>query len=475
MSSLYRVLFQTGVEDPNQVRDIIKHVYSQRGVEVIMRGAGELAKEALEYFKSTGEIPSKGYLETVLNDENKLKLEALSSIPFPSFSEAKKLLQREKTAVEIEETASALQSSIKILKEGDKRGKAVLKGPHDARSYAIQAFSQVQELFGESFPAGDLREHALKLIHVYDELKKEPDVGCLSGIAQIDEATYGARNGQLWLISAFTSEGKTMFMVNMMWYNAVILGRNTVYASGEMTKDEIDLLLVARHSYHPKFEKIHPPIKITEILEGGLTQSEEKFYKEVLLPDLHGNPDYGKLYTFQLPTNATPEDIWQFLQTCQSQFPIECFFLDRMELLSYKGRSYGNYSIELGEIIKAVKQMALNFNNGAGLPVVSAFQINRASREEAEETEEYTNRALALTAEAEKSSDVIIWILRLQKYIERHEVKMGIVKNRKAGRFPKFFSFEDYESAYLGPLEDDPLDLLGTPTGDGTTEVSLGG
>ena len=128
---------------------------------------------------------------------------------------------------------------------------------------------------------------------------------------------------------------------------------------------------------------------------------------------------------------------------------------------------------ELSSLMKDAKLLAVNFNNGAGVPLVSPWQVNRAAREQAEAEGMYTSKALSETAEATNSSDIILSLLAPTDNTSRHtDVTMQILKNRDGETANGLTVSVDYATSTFRSRLVPGLDGIGPRSGDG--RVSLG-
>ena len=104
-----------------------------------------------------------------------------------------------------------------------------------------------------------------------------------------------------------------------------------------------------------------------------------------------------------------------------------------------EGAASRDYTIELNQRIKDLKQFALNFNGGMGMMVCSAYQANRKGKESADKNAgEYRLDALSYANEAERSADVIIYSYLNDELRENNKVKIGCLKNRSRPKFKQF-------------------------------------
>jgi replicative DNA helicase len=302
--------------------------------------------------------------------------------------------------------------------------------------------------YEKSLISGNFRDESADIIASYTHAKTSDEVGSPTGFKAIDDATRGIKKGEFWLTAAYTSEGKSMWLNNLMWTNAVLYGRNVVYASGEMPKDQIRQWILARHSQHPKFEGLGQPLGLTDLRDGTLSPAQERFFLETVVPDFTTSKEYGQMQVFQIYGGMTVSDLYRTLKYYRAQFDIDLFIIDMVQHLS--GDSHKeSFQIELQDNIMRLKQMAVTFNDGEGLPIITGYQVTRNAREKAEKMDGYENAALAYTAEAERSSDVVLWLLRKEAYKKVREVRLGMTKNRGGYIMEPYMVSERYENAYI--------------------------
>jgi len=131
----------------------------------------------------------------------------------------------------------------------------------------------------------------------------------------------------------------------------------------------------------------------------------------------------------------------------QRMFGIDLVIMDYLALLK-PDRRRNTSREELGDILKETKQLATTFNNGAGVPFVSPWQVNRTARQEAQNTLSYTASALAETAEASNSADLIISLLAPEEDASRTKnIKMQVMKNRDGETANAFDVQVDYATS----------------------------
>jgi len=101
--------------------------------------------------------------------------------------------------------------------------------------------------------------------------------------------------------------------------------------------------------------------------------------------------------------------------------------------------------------------LAITFNNGQGIPVLTLHQISNQARDvvKFEPGKFFTLSSLADSSEAGKSADVAMALLRTDDMREAHELGFGILKSRDSYSPDRLFKlFENFQTAYVGDLEE---------------------
>jgi replicative DNA helicase len=331
-------------------------------------------------------------------------------------------------------TGEVLAEAMEILTEGkdDEKGFS-RRGQLDARAFALESFSNIdRDLTMQEAPEGDMREERESIIADYYENKKVVESGehrgIQFGISELDEKTGGMQAGELVLIAGYSSDGKTSLCVQMAWHAAVMQGKNVVFLTTETLRHQVIRKLIARHSKLPVFGL--PDGLNTRDLKGAtLTSAQEEKFKEVVT-DFSKNPAYGKLYVAQVRRSETMAGIEQRLYRLQRQFNIDMVVLDYLQLVKPE-RSRGDDRQELSGIVKDSKQIAATFDHGRGFVLASPWQVNRQARDKAESVGYYSSSALAETAEATNTADLIVSVFAPADNSNRHaELKGQVLKSR---------------------------------------------
>lgn len=335
----------------------------------------------------------------------------------------------------------ALTESVRVLTEGitDRRGDREY-GYDDARLALTKRLGEIEtlQMDAESTPEGDVLKESKAAFDQYME-RKEQGVheGVMTGLDGLDSLTYGAQRGEFWLIAAYAGHGKSQTLTNMAW-RAVVDGHNVVYFTLETLRDQVARRFHTRHSHHPRFNSPEG-LRYNDIKGGSLTAADEELFKAVLY-DLSRNEQYGKFEVIWTPRGSSADKLKMKLDILESQRPIDLVVIDYAGLMG-PGKRVERRQEGLVEILQALKGLATGHNRGHGVPVISAYQTSRQRLEEAQSSGGYTLDALAETAEAERSADLVMTLLR--QHEEDTDVRAQVLKYRD-GAVTDFYLSTDF-------------------------------
>lgn len=346
-------------------------------------------------------------------------------------------------------TGEAITASMEILERGLEIDREEFQGHRDARDYLYGELAKIDRLGNrESAPEGDMRDDADEVMAEYASRKEGTDTGIMTGIPQIDNNTNGLQPSELVLVCAYTGQGKTQGVTQISWDACVQQGLNVFFATTETTRAQVRRRVISRHSRLPQFG-IPEGLNSFDIKNGTLSPAMEQKFNEVVT-DLSTNPNYGRLYISQIPRGGSLGAVEARLNRQNSMWNVDLVVIDYLALLQPR-RSRQSEREELNDVLKSAKVLAATFDGGRGVPVVSPWQMSRAAYTDALRTGEYSLASLADTAEAERSADLLISLLRHPD--ARHEARGQILKNRDGDTPPSFLMEIDYRTSYFGPKQ----------------------
>lgn len=343
-------------------------------------------------------------------------------------------------------TGEAITLAFEVLQRGAEVDRRELRGHHDARELLYSELSRIDKLGdAEQAPEGDIRLERESMLADYARRKEGTAVsGIYSGIPVIDNVTSGFQPGEMVLLCGYTGEGKSVCATQVAWHAATQQGKNVFFATSETVRDQVRRRLIARHSRSEAFGSPEG-LNSAAIKSGNLSPDEEDSY-QATIADLASNPSYGKLYVAQIPRGGTLGFLEARLNRQQSLWNIDLVVIDYLALMR-PDRKRQVRREEAEDLLKDAKVLAVTFDGGRGIPLISPWAMSQNSYRDALKTGAYTLANLADTSEAEKSSDVIISMLRLPEL--QNEVKIQFLKNRD-GETPLPFSLRtDYRCSYL--------------------------
>lgn len=372
-------------------------------------------------------------------------------------------------------TGEALTEAMEILQQGKQEGPEFLKGHADARQRLLESFQEIdREITRQEAPEGDMKDEFSDLLDDYAQAKAArlagTSTGIRTGVEELDRKMGGFQKGELVLAVGYSSDGKSSFCVQVAWSAAVEQGKNVVFLTTETLRSQIRRKIISRHSKMPQFD-MPDGLNSWDLKSGTLPDDLEAKYTEVTR-DLTKNPEYGHLFIAQVPRAATLATLDQRLHRIQRRFDIDLVVMDYLALLQ-TGVRRNSMREELSALMKDAKLLAVNFNNGQGVPLVSPWQVNRDAREKAEQEGMYTSKALSETAEATNSSDVIVSLLAPTDNTARYtDITMQILKSRDGVTANGMTVEVDYATSTFRSRTVPGLEGFGGPSDSGLASLS---
>jgi hypothetical protein len=315
------------------------------------------------------------------------------------------------------------------------------------------------------------KEDSAEVRAEYEKRKRNPgaNIGLFSYLNGMDDTFRGTKLGDLMIIAAFVAQGKTTFAANLA-YNGILQGLNGYYAAMEMNFNEMRDFIYCLHTCnpqwftHPKYKHLAGKISYEKICYGELSKEEHEFF-EVASEDLGTRSDFGELIMFQPPGILTPSILETDLYDRQTELSerkkdLDFAIIDYVGLMGQdKDVRYGDFNADLNSIIKHLKNMAINFNNGRGLRMITPFQTNRDGWKEAvKEGGIYKLTALSNANEAERASDQIISLYMSEEMKRSGLMKICCLKHRRGAIFSPFDVKINFTSRKIESIMEKPED-----------------
>jgi replicative DNA helicase len=243
-------------------------------------------------------------------------------------------------------------------------------------------FVAMRDLVKENFPKVELLFEHKRLV-----------TGVPTGFVDLDEMTRGLQAGDLVIIAARPSMGKTSLVLNIAQHVAVQPDLTVGFFSLEMSKEALFIRLLT---------------------------SEAQIDSHRLMSGAIGQKDYGRishaietLSAMRLFIDDTASigvlEMRAKSRRLQAEHGLNLIVLDYIQLMSARGR-YENRTLELASISRSLKGLAKELN----VPIVVLSQLSRAPEARADHRPQLSD--LRESGALEQDADVVVLIYRDDAY-----------------------------------------------------------
>jgi len=201
------------------------------------------------------------------------------------------------------------------------------------------------------------------IVERLEELHQHPGqmTGLASGYYDLDDLTGGFQPGELVVIAARPSQGKTSFALNVLHHICAVQRRPAALFSMEMPAEQIV----------SNFLCIHNKLNTHDFRRGTL-QPRDWTRLEASLDDLVGLP----LYIYDAPSMRIL-DLRARARRIMHYHSVELIVIDYMQLMS-GNRTHENRATEVAEISQGLKALARELS----VPVLAVAQLSRRVEQE---------------------------------------------------------------------------------------------
>ena len=286
--------------------------------------------------------------------------------------------------------------------------------------------------------------------------------GLKTGFTRIDDLTNGFKKGNLIILAARPSDGKTTLALNMV--ENIALRENKVCAmfALEMTREELAQKLLCSIG----------KVRMDSLQKGKLSEDDEQGWQRMWAAKKQLSK--AQIYVDDSPSNTVPA----MLSKCRrlkATKGLDLVVVDHLQLIYPDIRTSENRQQEVTEISRGLKVMAKEL----GVPVLALSQLSRGV------TQRKGRPMLSDLRESgsiEQDADVVMFIYRPDKTATAQEIASGAVekdvaeiiieKNRSGergsakllfkGEFSKFVNISNYQMEAPGeykPHEPEPSNL----------------
>jgi replicative DNA helicase len=271
--------------------------------------------------------------------------------------------------------------------------------PEEAQVVIDRAEQQIfeiaqQQITGETSSLRDLLTSTFELLQ---EHEGKAITGLATGFTQLDELTAGLQKGEMIILAARPSMGKTALLLNIAEYMSVTDHRPIAFFSLEMSKMQVTQRLLASHAQFNLRNLRRTTISPEDWTE--LQTAAGSLEQAPLLID-----DSSTLTPLQLRAKA---------RRMKAQYDIQAVFIDYLQLMTYYGKA-DNRQEQIASMSRSMKALARELD----IPVVLAAQLNRGPADRPTHVPRMSD--LRESGSIEQDADVVA-LLHNEDYYHRGE------------------------------------------------------
>jgi len=274
--------------------------------------------------------------------------------------------------------------------------------------------------------------------------------GLPSGFHDLDEMTGGLQPGELIIIAARPSMGKTAFALNIARNAAVGHGKNAAFFSLEMTTRSLIVRLLSTEAQ----------INFASLRKGFLPMSDYRKLQVAADRLSQANiwiDDSGALDILEIKAKS---------RRLHAEHGLDLVIVDYLQLASAAGKN-ARKDLEIAEISRGLKALSKELD----LPVIAVSQLNRGPEQRDPDKRRPMMGDLRESGAIEQDADVIAFIYRDIVYnketADPRLAEIIIEKQRNGPTGTVKLDFEGQYARFANRSTDEPPDLPPVPGGFG--------
>lgn len=276
----------------------------------------------------------------------------------------------------------------------------------DVETFVDQAESEIFKI-GENKTATGLvgsMEIVKASIQKIEELYKNKAeiTGLSTGFKKLDEMTAGLHPGEMTIIAARPSMGKTAFSLNIAQHIALRLKKTVAYFSLEMGKESMMMRMLSAES----------KVSMSEIRNGRIQDSAWP-----KLINAASALSEASIFIDDTP-GISPFEIRSRARRLKAEHGLDVIMIDYLQLMSMKQKMHSREQ-EVAEISKSLKAIAKELQ----IPVIALAQLNRGVEGRTEKKPMLSD--LRESGSIEQDADVIMMLYRDDYYDKENPDKQG--------------------------------------------------
>ena len=189
-------------------------------------------------------------------------------------------------------------------------------------------------------PSNDLIKKSLKKLEELYAMKGEL-TGIPSGFAELDNMSAGFQPGELVIVAARPSMGKTAFSLNILLHTALRAKKNIAYFSVEMSNESVMMRLLANEAH----------IRLSDIRVGKINDNDWP-----KLINTAATMSESSIFIDD-STDLSPLDIRSKARRMKSKYGLDMIIIDYLQLMTLKTKVESRER-EVSEISRTLKSIA---------------------------------------------------------------------------------------------------------------------
>jgi replicative DNA helicase len=290
-----------------------------------------------------------------------------------------------------------------LLRELIIAGTEISREAYDASGQAEEILAQAEQRVFKiaSQQIGQQAVSLNSLLQTTFEMLQAQDgqiiTGLSSGFHGLDELTSGFQKGEMIILAARPSMGKTSCLLNMAEHMTIVERKPVAVFSLEMSKEQLAQRLLASHARYDLRQ-----------MRRGMISPVDWTSLKLAAGDLEQAPmfidDSPMLTILQLRAKA---------RRLKASHDIQCVMIDYLQLMTYYGRADSRQE-QITEISRGIKALARELD----VPVVCAAQLNRGPADRPTHRPRMSD--LRESGSIEQDADVVM-LLHNEDYYHRGE------------------------------------------------------
>ena len=226
--------------------------------------------------------------------------------------------------------------------------------------------------------------------------------GVATGFTMLDKMTSGMQPGELTIIAARPSMGKTAFSLNLAQHMALRQQKTVAYFSLEMSRDAVMMRVLASEAR----------INMRDIRSGKIP---DNVWPKLI--NVAGQVSDSKLFIDE-SSGISPFEVRARARRLKAQPGIDIIIIDYLQLMDLKMRVESRERA-VSEISKSLKALAKELE----IPVIALAQLNRGVESRSDRRPMLSD--LRESGSIEQDADVIMMLYRDDYYDKEDQEKAG--------------------------------------------------